>query len=109
MMELLQNLVAGFEFNLGWIPLLTIVSGVSFGILVGAMPGLSPSMGVALLVPFTYAMSPTLAIILLAAVYLAADYGGSITAVTINAPGTPLPATSPNDNAILLSGSSNTS
>ena len=56
------------------------------------MPGLSPSMGVALLVPFTYAMEPSHAIVLLTAVYLAADYGGSITAVTINAPGTPAAA-----------------
>lgn len=47
------------------------------------MPGLSPSMAVALLVPFTYKMSPMLAIILLASIYLAANYGGSITAVTI--------------------------
>jgi putative tricarboxylic transport membrane protein len=46
-------------------------------------------MGVALLVPFTYAMSPTLALILLISIYISANYGGSITAVTINAPGTP--------------------
>ena len=59
------------------------------GIVAGATPGLSPSMGVALLVPFTYAMPPTLALILLVAIYIAANYGGSITAVTINAPGTP--------------------
>jgi len=56
------------------------------------MPGLSPSMAVALLVPFTYKMSPMLAIILLASIYLAANYGGSITAVTINTPGTPAAA-----------------
>ena len=79
----------GFSLLLGWQPILVIVFGVVFGIFVGAMPGLSPSMGVALLVPFTYSMDPISAIILLAAVYLAADYGGSITAVTINAPGTP--------------------
>ena len=88
-MDLLQNLGGGFEFVMGLLPLLTITAGVCIGILFGAMPGLSPSMGVALLVPFTYPMSPTLALVFLAAVYLAADYGGSITAVTINAPGTP--------------------
>ncbi len=91
-MEITQQLAGGFEFVIGWIPLLTIAIGVAFGIFVGAMPGLSPSMGVALLVPFTYAMTPEIAVILLAAVYLAADYGGSITAVTINAPGTPAAA-----------------
>ncbi|MFC1758349.1 tripartite tricarboxylate transporter permease [Planctomycetota bacterium] len=91
-METFQQLGVGFEVVSGWLPMLTIAIGVAFGIFVGAMPGLSPSMGVALLVPFTYAMTPELAIILLAAVYLAADYGGSITAVTINAPGTPAAA-----------------
>jgi putative tricarboxylic transport membrane protein len=53
------------------------------------MPGLSPSTGVALLVPFSYTMSPAHALILLASIYLAANYGGSITAVLINTPGTP--------------------
>ncbi len=88
-MELLSNLVEGFGFVLAWQPLLFIVIGVVLGIMAGAMPGLSPSMGVALLVPFTYAMSPTIALILLVAIYISANYGGSITAVTINAPGTP--------------------
>lgn len=91
-MELFDLLFDGFTLILGWQPLMIVVMGVTFGIFVGAMPGLSPSMGVALLVPFTYSMDPMTAIILLAAVYLAADYGGSITAVTINAPGTPAAA-----------------
>ncbi|MEA2096284.1 MAG: tripartite tricarboxylate transporter permease, partial [Candidatus Cloacimonadota bacterium] len=88
-MEIFTNMAQGFSFVLGWQPILFIVLGVIMGILVGAMPGLSPSMGVALLVPFTYAMSPTLALILLVSIYISANYGGSITAVTINAPGTP--------------------
>ena len=91
-MELFSNLLRGFEIVLAWQPLLAIVCGVATGIAVGAMPGLSPSMGVALLVPFTYALDPTLGVILLTAIYLAANYGGSITAVTINAPGTPASA-----------------
>ena len=70
-------------------PLLLITAGIIVGILAGAMPGVSPSMGVALMVPFTYAMDPSLALVYLAAIYLAANYGGSITAVTINTPGTP--------------------
>ena len=91
-MELFNNLFRGFEIVLAWQPLLAIACGVATGIAVGAMPGLSPSMGVALLVPFTYALEPTLGVILLTAIYLAANYGGSITAVTINAPGTPASA-----------------
>jgi len=89
MIELFGNLFDGLTFVMGLVPILTITLGVAMGIIAGATPGLSPSMGVALLVPFTYAMSPTLALILLVAIYIAANYGGSITAVTINAPGTP--------------------
>ncbi|MBN1676185.1 MAG: tripartite tricarboxylate transporter permease [Kiritimatiellae bacterium] len=88
-MELLSHLGDGLVLVLGWQALAAVVLGVVLGILVGAMPGLSPSMGVALLVPFTYAMAPIPALVLLIAVYMAASYGGSITAVTINAPGTP--------------------
>ena len=88
-MELLTNLQGGLSYVFGVVPILTIILGVSMGIIAGATPGLSPSMGVALLVPFTYTMSPTLALILLVSIYIAANYGGSITAVTINAPGTP--------------------
>ena len=91
-MDVLYHLKDGFGTVLHVWPLLCVAAGVTYGILVGAMPGLSPAMGVALLVPFTYSMSPTLAIILLTAAYLAADYGGSITAVMINAPGTPAAA-----------------
>lgn len=86
--DILSNMAGGFGALAGWAPLLVIFSGVCMGILAGAMPGLSPSMGVALLVPFTYSMSPSLALILLASIYIAANYGGSITAITINAPGT---------------------
>jgi len=53
------------------------------------MPGLSPSTAVALLVPFSYTMEPALALILLTSIYIASNYGGSITAVLINTPGTP--------------------
>jgi putative tricarboxylic transport membrane protein len=70
-------------------PLLLITVGISVGILAGAMPGVSPSMGVALMVPFTYAMDPSMALVYLAAIYLAANYGGAITAIMINTPGTP--------------------
>jgi putative tricarboxylic transport membrane protein len=88
-MELLQNLGYGFSLLLGWQPLVVVAIGIILGIFVGAMPGLAPSTGVALLVPFSYTMSPGLALILLVSIYLAANYGGSITAVLINTPGTP--------------------
>jgi putative tricarboxylic transport membrane protein len=83
-----ELLISGLGDVLHWAPLVAIFAGIVLGIMVGAMPGLSPSMGVALLVPFTYGMSPMLALILLVAIYIGASYGGSITAITINAPGT---------------------
>lgn len=69
--------------------LATIFLGVLFGIVIGAIPGMSPSMGVALLVPFSYGADPALAFLLFVSAYQAANYGGSITAIAINTPGTP--------------------
>lgn len=88
-MELFDNILMGFSVLVGWKPILVIVAGVIVGILAGAMPGLSPSTAVALLVPFSYTMTPGLALILLTSIYIASNYGGSITAVLINTPGTP--------------------
>ncbi len=88
-MEIFSHLLEGFRLITGWVPLLVIVSGVMMGILVGVLPGLSPAMGVALLVPFSYGMDPLHALILLGSVYAAANYGGTITAIAINTPGTP--------------------
>ncbi len=88
-MELLDSFSIGLSVLLGWKPILVIVVGVIVGILAGAMPGLSPSTAVALLVPFSYTMEPALALILLTSIYIASNYGGSITAVLINTPGTP--------------------
>lgn len=85
---MIEHLLAGSLSVLAWWPLAAILAGLVIGIVVGAIPGLSPSMGVALLVPFTYGMSPMLALTLLLAIYIGASYGGSITAITINAPGT---------------------
>ncbi len=88
-MDILDSLAFGFSNLLGWEPILVIMVGVIVGIIVGAMPGLSPPTGVALLVPFSYTMSPSLAVILLVSIYISSNYGGSITAVLINTPGTP--------------------
>ena len=63
-------------------------AGVLWGIIGGALPGISPSIAMALLLPFTYGMDPPTAIILLASVYVGAEYGGSIPAILIRTPGT---------------------
>ena len=69
--------------------LVIILAGTVGGVLVGALPGLSSTMATALLLPFTLTMEPMPAIALLAALYCAGTYGGSITAILINAPGAP--------------------
>lgn len=69
--------------------LLVILAGTVGGVLVGVLPGLSSTMATALLLPFTVTMDPLPAITLLAALYCAGTYGGSITAILINAPGAP--------------------
>lgn len=63
-------------------------AGVLSGILGGALPGISPSIAMALLLPFTVGMVPATAIVLLASVYVGAEYGGSIPAILIRTPGT---------------------
>jgi putative tricarboxylic transport membrane protein len=67
---------------------LAAVAGVAWGIVGGALPGISPSITMALLLPFTYDMDPIPAIVLLASTYVGAEYGGSIPAILIRTPGT---------------------
>ncbi len=66
-----------------------IFGGVVIGVIVGALPGLSSPMAVALLLPFTITLDPVPAICMMAALYCAGTFGGSITAILINAPGAP--------------------
>jgi putative tricarboxylic transport membrane protein len=63
------------------------VAGVAWGIVGGALPGISGSITMALALPFTYGMDPTTAVILLASTYVGAEYGGSIPAILIRTPG----------------------
>ncbi len=70
-------------------PLIPIsLLGLVWGIVGGALPGISASITMALILPFTYTMEPTNAIVLLAATYIGAEYGGSIPAILIKTPGT---------------------
>ncbi|MEO7057934.1 MAG: tripartite tricarboxylate transporter permease, partial [Caldimonas sp.] len=65
------------------------VAGVVLGTIIGALPGLSATMAVAILVPFTFTMSPASGLIALGAIYTGAIYGGSFSAILVNTPGTP--------------------
>jgi putative tricarboxylic transport membrane protein len=85
-----------FEQVIGTLPIvfslksiLIIFFGVSTGIMIGAMPGLTATMGVALLIPVTFGMDAASGLILLGSIYCGAIYGGSISAILLQVPGTP--------------------
>jgi putative tricarboxylic transport membrane protein len=86
-MDFLSNLSLGFSIALTPFNLLMAAAGVTIGILIGALPGVGPPSGVALLLPLTFGMDPTSGIIILAALYAGTMYGGTITSVLINTPG----------------------
>ena len=69
--------------------LLLMLGGTVLGLVAGALPGISATMAVALLVPFTFSMEPLKGLALLGAIYMSAIYGGSFSAILINTPGTP--------------------
>ena len=88
-MDTLAYLAHGFEIALQPQNLLIALIGAFIGTIVGLLPGLGPINGVALLLPFAFALGlpPESALILLAAVYLGCEYGGRISAILINVPG----------------------
>ena len=77
-----------FQALAGW-NLLLIIFGTLLGIIFGSMPGLTATMGLALLVPFTFGMEPAAGLIMLAGIYVGAMYADAIPAILINTPGTP--------------------
>ncbi|WP_088006851.1 tripartite tricarboxylate transporter permease [Indiicoccus explosivorum] len=86
-MDTFGLLMEGFAIALSWDNLLYALIGVSVGMLVGILPGLGPSAGTALLIPLTFGMDPTSAIVMLAAIFYGSMYGGTITTVLVNVPG----------------------
>jgi putative tricarboxylic transport membrane protein len=86
-MDVFDQLLGGIASVLTPVNLLLLAAGVMMGMVVGVMPGLGPSAGLAILLPVTFGLEPTGAIVMLAAVYYGAMYGGTITSVLINTPG----------------------
>jgi TctA family transporter len=86
-MDELQSLMQGFGVALGWQNLGLMFIGILLGIVVGVLPGLGGPNGVAILLPLTFGMSPSSAIILLSCIYWGALFGGAITSVLFNIPG----------------------
>jgi putative tricarboxylic transport membrane protein len=88
-MEEISNLIQGFAtvlepFNIG-----VMIVGILLGVIIGVLPGLGGANGVAILLPLTFSMSPTSAIIMLSCIYWGALFGGAITSVLFNIPGEP--------------------
>lgn len=89
---MLQQAMAGLMESLKFSNLIVMVIGVLVGTIAGALPGLTGTVAVIILLPFTYGMEAAPGLILMAASYCGAMYGGSISAILINTPGTPAAA-----------------
>jgi putative tricarboxylic transport membrane protein len=86
-MDVLDNLLVGFQTALTFKNIYLCFIGCLWGTVVGILPGIGPLAGIALLIPATYGMDATGAIIMLAGIYYGAMYGGSTTSILMNIPG----------------------
>jgi putative tricarboxylic transport membrane protein len=86
-MDVVSGLLSGLAIALEPVNLAHCFIGVLAGTLIGVLPGVGPVAGVAMLIPFSFGMSPTAAMILMAGIYYGAMYGGSTTSILVNLPG----------------------
>lgn len=89
---MLENIYLGLQTFFHWSNIFAVFTGVTTGIFIGAIPGLTATMSVALLVPLTFKLNPVAGLAMLIGVYKGGIYGGSISAILINTPGTPAAA-----------------
>ncbi|HEY1362432.1 MAG TPA: tripartite tricarboxylate transporter permease [Xanthobacteraceae bacterium] len=88
-MEDIFSLFHGFAVVIQPFNLMVMLLGITLGVVIGVLPGLGGANGVAILLPLTFSMSPTSAIIMLSCIYWGALFGGAITSVLFNIPGEP--------------------
>jgi len=86
-MDLFHNLIYGFSVALHWQNLWYCFVGCFLGTMIGVLPGIGPVATIAMLLPITFNLPPTPALIMLAGIYYGASYGGSTTAILVNLPG----------------------
>ena len=86
-MEIFDQLLLGFSVAISPINIVYLMLGSLIGMVVGIIPGFGPAAGLSILLPLTFGMDPTGAIIMLAAIYYGAMYGGTITSILLNTPG----------------------
>jgi len=85
----LASLLGGFAVALSWYNVALMMIGILLGVIIGVLPGLGGANGVAILLPLTFGMPPTSAIIMLSCIYWGALFGGAITSILFNIPGEP--------------------
>ena len=88
-MDDVASLIGGFKVALSWYNLALMMVGILLGVIIGVLPGLGGANGVAILLPLTFTMPPTSAIIMLSCIYWGALFGGAITSILFNIPGEP--------------------
>ena len=98
---MLEQIASAFFSCLNPMSLALVMMGVAWGIIGGAIPGISPSIAIVLALPFTYHMETAVAVVLLGAVYTGACYGSSIPAILIGTPGAPASAATVADGYML--------
>ncbi|MAU44680.1 tripartite tricarboxylate transporter permease [Salipiger sp. HF18] len=86
-MDILANLIGGFASALSPENLLYCFIGVTVGTFVGVLPGIGSMIGISILLPMTFYLSPEAALVMLAGIYYGGEYGGSISSILINLPG----------------------
>ncbi|MBC7942734.1 MAG: tripartite tricarboxylate transporter permease, partial [Chitinophagaceae bacterium] len=88
-MDEIANLARGFAVAATLPNLMFMLIGITLGVLIGVLPGLGGANGIAILLPLTFSMNPTSAIIMLSCIYWGALFGGAITSILFNIPGEP--------------------
>ena len=88
-MEEISSLFNGFAVAMSPFNMLLMLVGVTLGVIIGVLPGLGGANGIAILLPLTFTMPPTSAIIMLSCIYWGALFGGAITSILFNIPGEP--------------------
>src|SRR5438876_2272181 len=86
-MELFHNLAIGFQVALSFQNIFYCLMGCLLGTLIGVLPGIGPVATIAMLLPVTFTLNPTSALVMLAGIYYGAQYGGSTTSILVNLPG----------------------
>lgn len=86
-MGALDGIATGFQVALSLEGIMFVLIGVFVGTFIGMLPGLGPISAIAIMIPITYGMDPTMALVMMAGVYYGAVFGGSTSSILLNAPG----------------------